>query len=76
MDQKKIDRINFLYRKSKTEGLNESEKKEQKMLREEYMKIIRQNLRAQLDHIDIKEADGTIVNLGEKHREHMDRHVH
>ena len=37
MDQQKIARINELYRKSKAEGLTEAEKKEQKILRTEYM---------------------------------------
>ena len=32
MDQKKIDRINALYHKSKAEGLTEAEKKEQASL--------------------------------------------
>lgn len=36
-------------------------------LRKEYIATIKMNLRNQLDNIDIKEADGTIVNLGEKY---------
>ena len=59
-------RTKELYRKSKAEGLTESEKKEQKILRQEYVDSFRQNLRSQLDRIDIEEKDGTVVNLGEK----------
>jgi len=36
MDRSKIDRINYLARKSKSEGLNEEEKEEQLNLRNEY----------------------------------------
>ena len=53
MDQSKIDRINFLAKKSKEEGLTESEKAEQKALREEYLSAIRRNFRATLDSIEI-----------------------
>ena len=60
MDQKKIDRINALYHKSKAEGLTEAEKKEQALLRKEYIASVRSN-------IDVKEADGSIVNLGKKY---------
>ncbi|MDO4648948.1 MAG: DUF896 domain-containing protein [Eubacteriales bacterium] len=67
MDQAKIDRINVLARKSKAEGLTEAEKKEQALLRREYIATIRMNLRSQLDQIDMQEKDGTIVNLGEKY---------
>ena len=67
MDEQKIKRINELYRKSKAEGLTEAEKKEQKLLRTEYLAAIRGNLKSQLDSIDIKESDGKILNLGEKH---------
>lgn len=70
--QKQIDRINELARKSKAEGLTSQEKMEQAALRQEYIGAIRRNLRGQLDRIDVKEKDGTIVNLGEKYdkREH------
>ncbi len=58
MEQKKIDRINELYKKSKAEGLTPEEAKEQKILRKEYMELIR-----------VEQKDGSIVNLGEKYGE-------
>lgn len=67
MLEDKITRINELYRKSKAEGLTESEKKEQADLRREYIETIRGNLRGQLNNISIKNDDGTIENLGEKY---------
>ena len=54
MDPQKIARINELYRRSKAEGL-------------EYIEAVRMNLRGQLNNIDIKEQDGSVVNLGEKY---------
>lgn len=62
MDQKKIDRINFLARKSKAEGLTEEEKAEQLELRKEYIESYKRSLMAQLDSITVVEADG------EKHK--------
>ena len=67
MDSKMIDRINTLHHKAQSVGLTEEEKIEQEKLRKEYIDTIKMNLRNQLDNIDIKEADGTIVNLGEKY---------
>ena len=68
MEKQKIDRINELYRKSKAEGLTDAERKEQKLLRQEYLELVRRNLRSQLNNIDIEEKDGTVVNLGEKYK--------
>ena len=65
--QETIDRINELYHKSQNEGLTDAEKAEQKELRQQYVWSIRRSLRGQLDNIDIKEADGSITNLGEKY---------
>ncbi len=62
-----IDRINTLYHKMKAVGLTEEEKQEQKKLRQEYLKAIRGNLRGTLNNISIREKDGSITNLGEKH---------
>ena len=45
----------------------EKEKEEQALLRREYIATIKLNLRNQLDNIDVKEPDGTIVNLGERY---------
>ena len=67
MEKEKIDRINALARKSKAEGLTEAEKKEQDLLRQDYIAHIRRNLRAQLDNIDVVNPDGTTENLGEKY---------
>lgn len=69
MDQQKIARINELYKKAKTEGLTDAERKEQKVLRAEYMEAVRSNLRSQLNNIDIEQKDGSVVNLGEKYGE-------
>ena len=65
--QEKLDRINELYRKSKAEGLTDDEKKEQELLRKEYIANVRMNLRAQLNNIDLVSEDGTVENLGEKY---------
>ncbi len=67
MDESKIKRINELYHKSQESGLTEEERKEQKLLREEYLAAVRGNLRAQLNQIDVIEPDGSIQNLGEKY---------
>ena len=67
MTDEKIERINELYRKAKAEGLTEEEAAEQQTLRKQFVADFRRNLRGQLDNISIKEADGSITNLGEKH---------
>ena len=67
MNDQKIARINELYKKSKAEGLSEAELREQAILRKEFIEDFRRNLRSQLDNIDIKEADGSITNFGEKY---------
>lgn len=67
MEAEKIDRINALAHKAKSVGLTEEEKKERELLRKEYLASVRMNLRSQLDNIDVKMDDGTIVNLGEKY---------
>ncbi len=69
MKQDKIDRINALARKSKTEqGLTDAEKTEQQALRAEYIADFRRSFRAQLDNIDIEDADGNVTPLTPKNK--------
>ena len=65
MTQEKIQRINELYRKSQAEGLSEAEKKEQDLLRKEYIANVKKNLRNQLNNM--VNDDGSVENLGEKY---------
>ena len=67
MTDEKIARINALYRKSKAEGLTDAEKKEQDLLRKEFVAAVRGNLRMQLNNIDMVNEDGSVENLGEKY---------
>lgn len=63
MDKLKIARINELYKKSKTEGLTETEKEEQKQLRNEYRMAVINNLHSSLNNVSIENEDGTITEL-------------
>jgi uncharacterized protein YnzC (UPF0291/DUF896 family) len=58
--EEKICRINELARKSKTVGLTEDEKKEQKCLRDEYISTMRQRTKEQLDCIVVVKEDEII----------------
>ena len=53
--QEKIDRINQLSHKKKNEGLTEEEKQEQQILYREYIDAFRENLKFQLDMIEVVE---------------------
>ncbi len=66
MEQKKIDRINFLARKSREEGLTEEEKKEQAVLRREYIDSYKRSLEIQLNNTTILYEDGTKKKLKKK----------
>ena len=67
MTDEKIARINELYKKSKSEGLSEEEKKEQTLLRQEFVASVKSNLRSQLNNIDMGNEDGSVENLGKKY---------
>ena len=67
MNEEKIARINELARKSKAEGLTEAEKQEQTILRQEFIANVRNNLKSQLNNIDLVNPDGSIENVGEKY---------
>lgn len=58
MEQKKIDRINELARKSRESGLTEDEKAEQAALRDEYRRAVVGSLNASLSNTYIMTPDG------------------
>lgn len=66
MEPKKIERINFLARKAKAEGLTPEEKREQQALRDEYIAAYRRNLRAQLDNMVLVDENGNERPLKKK----------
>lgn len=66
MEQKKIDRINELAKKSKTVGLSDEEKTEQTALRNEYRKSVIGNLTAQLDNCYIVDDKGNKTKVTPK----------
>ncbi len=68
MEKKKIDRINFLAKKKKAEGLTQAEQDEQKALYEEYLEGYRRNLRATLGSTVIERPDGTREKLEKKEK--------
>jgi uncharacterized protein YnzC (UPF0291/DUF896 family) len=63
LDQKKIERINELARKSREVGLTEEEALEQGVLRKEYLASWREGIKATLDNTYVQYPDGTKVKL-------------
>ncbi len=57
MKQEKIDRINELARKAKSEGLTAEETEERRLLREEYLEAVRTNFRQTLESIKFVDKD-------------------
>ena len=66
--QEKIDRINFLAKKSREEGLTEAEALEQKNLRAEYVAAFRKSLENTLDNTVIQRPDGTRERVTKKNK--------
>ncbi|MHC5247854.1 DUF896 family protein [Enterococcus sp. LJL90] len=61
LSEEKINRINELARKKKAEGLNEAESKEQKFLREEYLKAFRSGMKHHIEGMKVVDPEGTDV---------------
>ena len=57
IEKEKMNRINELARASKIRDLDEDEKKEQAALRAEYLECFREAFRAQLETIEIVDAE-------------------
>ena len=63
--QEQIDRINFLARKQKSEGLTPAETAEQAKLRKEYIEAYRASLRSALENTTVVRPDGSKQKLSE-----------
>jgi len=61
MSKEKLNRINFLAKKEKGEGLTTGEKKEQTDLRNEYLKNIRRSFTNQLSTMTVIDPEGNDV---------------
>lgn len=61
-----IKRINFLSKKSKTEGLTDAEKAEQDKLRKEYIRQFRQGMLNTLDNVYVMDKDGNKKKIEKK----------
>ncbi|MBQ9532045.1 MAG: DUF896 domain-containing protein [Eubacterium sp.] len=69
MTQEKLDRINELARKSKTEeGLTQAEKDEQAILRNEYINSVKANLISQLENTYIVDDKGNKRKVERKNK--------
>ena len=66
MEKAKLERINFLARKSRTEKLTRAELDEQAALSAEYIAEIRASFGAELEHTVIERPDGTREPLQKK----------
>jgi uncharacterized protein YnzC (UPF0291/DUF896 family) len=66
MEQVQIERINFLARKSKKEGLTDIEKVEQQDLRKAYIESWKNGVKSTLDNASFVEADGSVTPIRRK----------
>jgi uncharacterized protein YnzC (UPF0291/DUF896 family) len=61
ISKEKLNRINALAKKSKSEGLTIKEQQEQKELRGEYLKNVRRSFKNQLNSVKVVDEEGEDV---------------
>ena len=66
MTSELIERINFLARKSREEGLSPEEKAEQQKLRQQYIAGFRQGMQNTLENVYIVDEDGNTRKVEKK----------
>lgn len=70
--KEQINRINELYKKKTEIGLTEEEQKEQAELRKLYINSVKQNLRAQLENIEVVSPEEYEKRVGSEHQHSKD----
>ncbi|EGQ4095786.1 DUF896 domain-containing protein [Staphylococcus pseudintermedius] len=61
LSKEKLNRINELANKKKSEGLTETESKEQSQLRSEYLEVFRSSFKSQIENTKVIDPDGNDV---------------
>ncbi|WP_284140044.1 MULTISPECIES: DUF896 domain-containing protein [unclassified Virgibacillus] len=61
ISKQKLERINFLAKKAKNEGLTNAEKEEQAELRQEYLKNVRKSFKNQFKTMTVIDPAGNDV---------------
>lgn len=61
LSKEKLERINALAKKAKTEGLSEVEKTEQQALRQEYLQTFRSGMRNHIEGLKFIDPEGSDV---------------
>ncbi len=66
MKSELIDRINFLAKKSRDEGLTDTEKSEQAKLRQEYIRGFRQGFMNTMENVYVVDENGNEKKIEKK----------
>jgi|P1105metagenome_2_1110788.scaffolds.fasta_scaffold03351_11 uncharacterized protein YnzC (UPF0291/DUF896 family) len=66
MEHEKIERINTLAKKQRSEGLTPEEAAEQAALRQQYLREFREGMESMLQGVKLKRPDGTLEPLQKK----------
>ncbi|MER2063779.1 MAG: DUF896 family protein [Alkalibacterium sp.] len=76
LEKQKLDRINELVRKERSDGLTDEEKQEQKTLREEYITAFRSGMRNHIEGMKIVDPDGNDVTPDKVKEIQKDKGLH
>ena len=76
LSPEKIERINVLARKKKSEGLNPEEAQEQAALRQEYLDSLRHGMRNHIEGMKIVDQEGTDVTPDKLKQIQKEKKIH
>lgn len=76
LSPEKIERINVLARKKKSEGLNPEEAQEQVALRQEYLASLRHGMRNHIEGMKIVDQEGTDVTPDKLKQIQKEKKIH